>query len=420
MMQAYVDSELSPSDRVILEQHLAGCAHCADQVKRHRRLSADLFESFSEFRLSRNLRTPVLEHLPEMEVLKADLGDVNRRTKNPITPTARAARLLPVAAVAILLIFGFMINLYWPRRPVDMSSLGVIMQAKGHTARVPDSGTDWLTAYAEERVRPGDRFETGDDSTLMVGLKGSTVMKLNARSRIKIDTERRVNLETGEIWLDVGRDGQLFRVITPDGSVTVFGTAFTVRVLKGTTTVAVQRGEVLVGSETSFTNLRPGERVSIKVDHSLTKPESVEPDSIAAWAKAIVPEESADAAYKALVLAQTAKTELAAQEVFFVDTSMGGHKWAIRAINVYWEDDEFVSGHCAYDVYVYNDQMAPLFKDRIAASVLDIKGKNVLEITVPGAPIQNVRWLFVRLVPDLSEGRVEAKGLNVRALASQL
>ena len=419
MIQAYVDSELSPSDRVILEQHLANCPSCVEQANQHRRLSAELFESFSDYRLSRNLRPSVLDNLPEMVVPVADLEGVNWRAKHPRTRTAWIARFIPVAAIAVVAVLGFMINLYWPQPGHDPASLGVLMQAKGHALRVPGTGTDWLSAYAEEPVRSGDRFQTGDESTLMVGLKGATVMKLNANSRVKVDTERRVSIEEGEIWLDVGRDGQLFRVITPDGSVTVFGTAFSVRVVKGATTVAVERGEVLVGTENDFTNLRRGEQVSIDVDHSLTKPENVDPANIAVWAKNILPQEGADAAYKALVLSQAANTELTAQAVFFVDSSMGGHKWAVRAINVYWEEDRFVTGHCAYDMYVYSDEMKPLFKDRIPASAFDVKGKNLIEVPVPGAPIQNARWLFVRLVPDLSVGHVEASGLNVRALASQ-
>jgi hypothetical protein len=419
MIQAYVDNELSTSDRIILEEHLAGCQTCKEQVSRQRKLSAELFEAFVDLRLKRNLRTPVLENLPVMKSPTADLVDINWRAKHRPSRMKQLGRLAPFAAIAVVALLGFLIRLNWPQPAPEVGYVGVVMQAKGHSTRVPDNGTTWRSAYAQDRIRPGDRFETGKESAVMVGLKGSTVVKMNAESRFKVISERRINVEQGEVWLDVGRDGQLFRVGTPEGNITVFGTAFCVSVSKDATTVAVERGEVLVGTQSDFTNLRRGESVSIKPDRSLTKPRSIDPETQSAWAKDIQPDAGAERAYKALVLSQSAKTELAAQEVFFLDASMGGHKWAIRAINVYWEKDAYTQGHCGYDVYVYNDQMAPLFKDRIPAATLDSKTSNLVEIRVPGEPIQNARWLFVRLVPDLSAGRVEAQGLEVRALASQ-
>ena len=65
LLQAYVDDELRPSDRVILEQHVGECRVCEGLLRRHQRTCAHLFEAFAEERLTHSLSRNVLEHLPE-------------------------------------------------------------------------------------------------------------------------------------------------------------------------------------------------------------------------------------------------------------------------------------------------------------------------------------------------------------------
>jgi ferric-dicitrate binding protein FerR (iron transport regulator) len=417
IIQAYVDGELSSSDRVILEQHVSACSACAVLVQRHRRLSAELFEAFSDVRLARDLRQPVLENLPEMELLSADLVGVNRRAKRRAGRGSRVAPYLPAAAVAVVAVLGFMINYYWPAPIPESNPAGVIIQVLGQVTRVAPDSSDWTGAFINDLVAGGERFQTGAGSQLMVGMLGPTRLKVNAHTRFTIDDPRRVSLEAGEIWLDVGRDGRLFKVVTPDGTITVFGTAFAVRVDAHGTTVAVERGEVLVTSENRFTNLTEGQQVHI-AQRGLGEPQPVdEGEDVARWARSLQSDHRAEGVFQKLLAAPAGRAEVAAKEVFLIERPAGGQRWAFTAINVYWENRAARQGHCSYDIYVYDDQMQPLFRQRIEGGTFDDRNTTSVTLPVPGAPIEGVRQLVVRLVPDHATGTLEPSNVTVSGTA---
>jgi hypothetical protein len=251
----------------------------------------------------------------------------------------------------------------------------------------------------------------------MLGLRGPTTVKVNEHSRIKIDDARRVSVEQGEVWLDIGRDGQLFKVITPDGSITVFGTVFAVRVSEAGTTIRVERGEVLVGNDRSFVNLTQGQEASLSTDRGLRGPHPCDVGEAASWAKSIAPQAAAERLFHRMVVSQSVRAELPAKAMFSIEPPEGPNAWQFTSINVYWRPGQFRTRHCSYDVFVHDGQMRPLFMERIPGSAFDDTDRASLELPVPGSPIGGVDYLVVRLVPDYSTGHVEPEDVTVSGMA---
>lgn len=97
---------------------------------------------------------------------------------------------------------------------------------------------------------------------------------------------RRLKLLRGEAWFDVTHDeAHPFKVIAGDNTVTVLGTAFSVRKTGSGTDVAVQRGRVAVtasdGMRSDRVELVAGQSVS--TDGTVVTRGTVRPDRVASW-----------------------------------------------------------------------------------------------------------------------------------------
>ncbi len=414
-LQAYIDGELGDSDRVILEQHVGECRDCARSLRDHQRVNAQLFEAFAVNRLRGSIQSRVLENLPEMDPQQEDISSVNWRAKHPAGWLSRATRFVPVGALVFLVAASLVFRMYWPHAEQKTATVGVVSFSHGTVSRVSKESTHRENVSLNSYVEPGDRFETGSISLAMLSLVGPTHLKVNENTRIKVIDPRRIRVEEGLIWVDVGNDGSLFKVITPNGMITVFGTIFSVRVKDAQTTVTVERGLVQVENDERFCQLTAGQQVTMGPD-GLSDPIRFEPSRIDAWASGIVPDERAEALFRETVLSHVATTELPGRMAFVIDTTQGGQEWHITAIRVYWKQDNAKTGHCAYDVYVSGGDGKPLLKGRIDGSLFDNKLKSYYEIPIPNA-IANVKSLIVRLVPDHSVGTVVNDTLDVKAMA---
>lgn len=129
---------------------------------------------------------------------------------------------------------------------------------------------------------------TGSGELRLVKLDDGSTVHLAPTTAIAFTNEaagRRLSLLQGEAWFDVAHDkARPFRVMAGDSSVTVLGTAFSVRVTDGGTDVAVQRGHVAVTSGSARSS-----RVELVAGQSLTvvggEPirGAIRPDRVASW-----------------------------------------------------------------------------------------------------------------------------------------
>lgn len=147
-------------------------------------------------------------------------------------------------------------------------------------AVVPDLSlqlrSDEITTTAELRVV---RLEDG--STLHLAPRTAIAFSNDAKGRT-------LSLLQGEAWFDVAHDtARPFRVLAGESTVTVLGTAFSVRRTDRGTDVAVQRGHVAVTMPhgPARVDLVAGHSVSLSAGTALRG--TIRPDRIASWREGV-------------------------------------------------------------------------------------------------------------------------------------
>lgn len=406
LLQAYIDNELGHSERVILQEHLAECSTCREMLRRHRRSSALIFESFSEFRLSRDLTKSVLENLPEMEFPPIDVAVLNRRTKHPALLREKVFRWMPIAAAVLLVILAGVIKENWPNPAVSDDMLGVVTFSEGFATRIAPDSEERTPAKLKSFAFAGERYETGGDSQLMLTLVGPTELRLNENSRVLIHHDRKIRVEKGQVLLNVGKGKRLFKVLTPNGDITVFGTTFDVKVNQDQTTIVVEEGEVLVEleNESLFGILKRGQQVDIVLGQDTPLvPKRVDVAAATRWARRIVADEEAKVLFTSKILPRHKSEEATGESVYRIRTN----GQTVKSIVLEWEPSMFTINHCAYDVYVYTFKDEPLFKGRIPRHSFTDMSRTQFEIVNTNSGRADVDQILVKLVPDYSEGGVE-------------
>lgn len=408
LIQAYIDGELGQSERVIFDQHVCDCPACAALYKRHQRSSAWLFEAFADDRLSHSLARKVLENLPEVEHIPANVEEINWRAKHPASQMGRLARFVPVAVLLLLVALGFVIREYWPVQLPVAEAIGVVTHSTGEVTKYSKNTGAGRDCAAQQYILKGENYETGPASTAILSIVGPTEIKLNANTRLHVLSDRRLTVDYGEVLLDIGGEGNPFKIFTPQGEITVFGTAFNVVVDTEKTTVTVERGHVTAENGADIQSLAPGEQLDLTGKDGVSAVRNADVTSVTKWAEKIIPDEKAALAFESFQLNRSAHTELTAKAVFVFNTLRGdGTAMKVRSISLFWEPNTVLTGHCGYTMYVFDDSMQVLFREHIAGKVFSDKNRRSVDIPVPGDPITGVKRLSVRLVPDYSSGDSE-------------
>ncbi len=426
-LQAYVDGELGDSDRAIFEQHLEECAACRDSLKKQQRTNALLFSVYTEDRLTHSLRSRVITHLPVMAVTPRDSDSVvdliNQRAKNPRTLWGVVGRLMPVAAAAILVFVALILNYSYSSTDANelatATSVGMITQATGIAEHAPGNGPEVKTAELQSYVMRGDRFETRIGSGIMIALTGPTSLKIGDASRVLINDQRNITLEHGQIWLDVGRDGKLFKVHTPRGDVTVFGTCFSVSYVNEETTVTVERGEVQVEKGNAFRALEGGEQARVLANGSLTEPAVVDAKAQNSWARRIMPDPLSENAFAKRLQVKAPSGELPARLVYMVNT----YGKEVSSLRLYWQPQrtggQVDANYCAYDIYVSSEASGdPIMHKKIDGN--QFAGAVGFSLDVPlDSPVTDATSLEIRLVPDYANGGKELSDVDIKCVVPE-
>ena len=416
-MQAYIDGELNPAERVVFERHIAECAGCAAELDAHKAVSALLVETLQCARLDHDMTAAVQAHLPEMDPARRIHARSRDASASYTKPNERGRvgimAWAPALAAVMLAALGIALVLYWPDAPLRTESeIGLITSSQGETFRSDFGAINRGNVTVEASINPGDRFETGDGSALMLGLAGPSHIKVDENSRIRVLGERQMAVESGRVWLDIAKDRRLFHVATPAGDITVFGTRFSVEVRGDAATVVVQEGEVQVENDLTFTRVNPGESVQVAFQRKPLLKEPVDTDKVMAWASAIQPESKALAMLQATIAPQETNI-LRAKQVFVVRT----HKHPVASINIEWEPHTAPGGFASYHLYVSGDRMQPLFKGYIGTDVLGESASGRYEL-VPPADIDfsGINVLHIDVISDNSTGAVDTPFTGVYAV----
>lgn len=414
-IQSYLDGELLLSDRAILEQHLAECPDCVHALRQHQRSNASLFEVYAPVRLKRDLTEYVMSHLPEMQAIPVDVQRLNRRAKHPTPWRERLFRLMPLSAAALLLVLAGVINARWPDPVVPSNAIALVAAVEGSANRI--AATSGTHSRARERVwvQPGDRIETGDSDRLALLAVGPSELRLAENTSVRVDSERAITIERGRVFLDVAHSQRLFKVITPMGEVTVFGTRFEVFAEPNRTTVMVQEGEVQLSHRENtrvFRILRPDQRAFVEHGLDEVPVETVDARFELAWADSIHPDSDVREFFAERVQPARETKQVAGEGGFFLET----YGKPLKALHIKWAAVSPFVRYSDYEIFVYSPDNSAVFKAKIPGSTFSDPRMSELEIPNTGDLKTGHPTVFVKLVPvsGPETSRVEFREVNGR------
>lgn len=405
LLQAYLDGELTPSEKVLFERERAESPEFARKVEKAQQVAALLIETLGAHGRTHDLTPDIMAHLPEIdaagEYKRQEIArETTWRTKHPRSRANLFLTALSAMAPVVLAILGFAIFQAWPGSEGEPQLIGMVTSVSGTTRLHDAAGLSSHNASLLTALHAGDSLESHAESGFALALSGPTLIKAPASSRVKLIGPRTIHLEKGRAWLDVAKNAERFRVRTAMGDITVFGTVFDVEVQPGHVVVTLQEGEVTVENGTDFTVLYPGQQARMQSGQVSIEKRDVDAAQVLAWAGAIQPDPTAYATFLSAV-GQLSDNVLRAEQVWWVDTRS---QTGVQAMAFTWESTQTLVAPMSYDVLVYNENMQPLFSRRLEGGLLSNATARQVELQIPQGAELGTTTTFVRLVPDESTG----------------
>lgn len=164
---------------------------------------------------------------------------------------------------------------------------GLLRQALAAGVAVAALGLGW-SGWQYQRLNHQDALQTAFGERRQVDLPDGSHLELNGGTRLQVAFSagrRHIVLEAGEAMFTVAHDtSRPFVVDTAQGSVTVTGTRFDVRLDPALTRVAVEQGSVRVqGRDASLAQLTAGQGSSIDAQGKVAGPYAVNAAALTAW-----------------------------------------------------------------------------------------------------------------------------------------
>ncbi|HEN8799438.1 FecR family protein [Pseudomonas sp. CM25] len=163
----------------------------------------------------------------------------------------------------------------------------LLRQALAASVAVLALGLGW-SAWHYQQLNHQDTLQTAFNERRQVELPDGSHLELNGSTQLQVDFsagQRHVRLSAGEVMFTVAHDSSRpFVVDTAQGSVTVTGTRFDVRLDPAATRVAVEQGSVRVqGQGASLARLTAGLGSYIDAKGVVAAPYTVNTNAVTAW-----------------------------------------------------------------------------------------------------------------------------------------
>lgn len=414
-IQAYIDGELTVAERVILEDHISTCENCRALVKKQKALNALLFETFAPTRLHHDLSARVMAGLPEMDHIHSPQYVPTWTEREEQKTRPRFWVWVPLFVPVFLFFIAVAIYAYWPSRAAtdQKPTVGMVTYKKG-TVYYEAADMDAVSARLGKTIAKDVTISTADDGNAVLSLAGPSHIKMAENTRIHIFSDRRIAVDRGKAWLSVSKTDRYFRVDTPTGAVTVFGTTFEVRVEENKTTVTVSEGRVQLESkeDASFVVLEKDDQGALVLGENQITKINVDSRQWLAWADSLEPNPNV-LEYMQENIKPLPSTLLRAERVFKVD--LAGQP--ISHIVVEWLPTLSTSDHVGYFIYVSDERSRALFKGYIDGRYFDDTSHTSYQMAVPpSVMLTDVKALYITLAPDRSRGTIEAHFTEVYAV----
>lgn len=219
---------LTPAQKLLLEDHLAECAACRKAL----RGKGHGLSGLNGLKSARSLQSWALRFA-----------------------AAAAVVLFVVAALQTVTVRDFL----WP---IDVHATALTVEGGLYSF----SGQDVRAVSAGQRLERYQSVRTGNDSGAVLELADGSRIEMGARAEIALDRTRdgvKIRLDRGNIIVTAARqrDGHLY-VETKDCTVSVVGTVFSVNAGAKGSRVSVIEGEVRVQHSEATQALFPGQQMS--------------------------------------------------------------------------------------------------------------------------------------------------------------
>jgi ferric-dicitrate binding protein FerR (iron transport regulator) len=292
LLPAYLDGELSASQREDMERHLEGCAHCRQELEAFRKDDRLL-------RAAIGTPAPVNERIipgvwAELERESAERQARRAPKREPERPSVRTrspfsfpriwgfAGALAVAAFVLMVLF----NRHVVLGPMDVQ----IASVEGDPLWRSSDSSAWLPLKVGMALHSGDSFKTGPGGKVTAVWKDGTRAALgpNGESSL-LHLFPGVELKTGGLWAKVRkRQSQEtpFTVRAPEATAQVMGTEFVVELKPGQPVMAVRvmEGAVHLFNASGSVTVREWMTSNVKSNAAPGAPQAFSPlSSTSAW-----------------------------------------------------------------------------------------------------------------------------------------
>ena len=218
----------------------------SSQLQRIAEKAESLIHESSAGRLQSHNQTPTGKVVTMNRVTEYRSEQISR-TGSP----RGAAAALTVSAMAMVAV------LFWTSEESVRRETQVAAERQQQLQQVAAIQQTWMTAAVVPEVpvkyaAVGDVITTNDRERRRVTLPDGSVLYVNEFASVKVATERRIEVERGEVFVEVvpafdqANQKELFEVVTPTRTVTALGTRFGVDASDGSAEVLVTQGKVKV------------------------------------------------------------------------------------------------------------------------------------------------------------------------------
>ena len=409
-LPSYLDNELSHSEKLIVEKHLHECPSCRLELTRYQKCAADLYEQFSPHKMQHDLNQYVMEHLPELGFSTVDVAGLNKRAKHPSLWRERVMRLMPVGVAAVLVVLAFLISEQWPTEEVwDNQVVGILSSVSGDVVRSSNFGKTEDEASLKQFSSKGEKIETAEESSAVVTLKGGSDITMDEKSTITFQDDRQVRVDSGQVYFDVAPSSTLFRVLTPFGDITVFGTEFNVLVEADSVRVDVAEGVVRFEKGELYETLNEGDSVEVRGNAEQLQPRyggRIAERTL--WATKIQPNTVVKNEFLAKYDAFDRPSEILGLRTFILHSNKNAPNAPLEAIVLTWDETLNSNDSLAgYHVYVRSFDEDDIFHRFIKPSEFRNATDRRLVLVNNGKQKRLDKPMYAQVIPDFSYGRVE-------------
>ncbi len=397
-LQAYLDGELSRSKELIVEEHLSACAHCKREFEHLRKSNAYLYETLSPYKLNESLDEHIMKKLPEIDISYNQTHQITLRVKHQDKNPYSFPNIFPYLALTAMTILGVFIFVSWPHRDItETQRIGVAINIGGDSSIIENNINNFIKENNITPIKNDNYIETQKNALVYSYLKGNSVLKLAESTRIRILDERTVNLEKGKVFFDIGKDKKVFRVNTPQGTVTVFGTRFQVEVDSSRILTTVSKGEVTVETINQFVVLRENQQILLENNTFASEINKCDSEKITEWANEVKPPDRIMQKV-ATYFSNTNSLLIIApvSQIFVVPIQQK----EVSTLELLW-DKQKVTNNSNFTIYASDDELKPLFRYKLTNNILSSSFEGKINIPIPtDISLRNVKLLHIEIISD--------------------